>query len=53
MTTDQALARIMELVKMPPAEPELRKEIRRILESVHQRGYNAGDDEARNEGSWW
>jgi hypothetical protein len=47
MTVDQALARIMELHRMPPTEAEMRQQLRRILNDVRSGGYREGGDDER------
>lgn len=51
MTEDQALARIMELHKMPPDEKTMRAEVRMVLSAVRQAGYSEGSDDQRY-GGW-
>lgn len=50
MTTDRALARIMELHKLPPADDALRLELIQILSRVYTRGHADGYAEGRAEG---
>jgi hypothetical protein len=47
MTVDQALARIMELHRMPPPDAEMRQRVRQILDDVRSAGYREGGDNER------
>ncbi len=47
MTVDQAVARLRQLEQARPDEPEYWREVRRIVQDVHQSGYNDGYSEAQ------
>jgi hypothetical protein len=45
MTVDRALARVMELHKLPPGEDVLRKELRLLLDRLRSTGWSDGYSE--------